>query len=39
MDGTPKLTNTAPFSNASSLYRVFDKIRFHDGLVWTVRLN
>ena len=36
MDGRPKRRNEAAFSNASSLKSVLEKLRFRDGLVWTV---
>ena len=32
-------TKTPPFSNSSGLKSVFEKIRFGDGLVWTVGLG
>ena len=35
MDGRPNRRNKAPFSNFSSLKFVLEKLRFHDGLVWT----
>ena len=36
MDGRPNRRNKAVFSNSSSLKSVFEKLRFHDGLVWTL---
>jgi len=27
------------FSNSSGLKSVFEKVRFHDGLVWTISLT
>ena len=36
MDGRPKRRNEAAFSNASGLKSVLEKLRFCDGLVWTV---
>ena len=29
----------ATFSNSSGLESVFEKLRFHDGLVWTIDLT
>ena len=31
--------NKAVFSNSSGSKSVFEKLRFHDGLVWTVGLT
>ena len=39
MHGRPNRRNTAAFSNFSGLNSVFEKLRFHDGLVWTVGLT
>ena len=39
MDGRPNRRNKAAFSNSCSLKSVFEKLRFRDGLVWTVGLN
>ena len=39
MDGRPKRRNKATFSNSSGLKSVFGKLRFRDGLVWTVSLT
>ena len=39
MDGRPKRRNKAAFLNASGLKSVLEKLRFRDGLVWTVGLN
>ena len=36
MDGRVNRRNKAVFSNSSGLKSVFEKLRFHDGLVWTV---
>ena len=36
MDGRPNQRNKTPFSNSSGLKSVFEKLRFRDGLVWTV---
>ena len=36
MDGRPKRRNKAAFLNASGLKSVLEKLRFRDGLVWTV---
>ena len=36
MDGRPDCRNKAAFSNVSGLKRVFVKLCFRDGLVWTV---
>ena len=38
MDGRTNRRNKAAFSNFSVLKRVFEKLRFHDGLAWAVRL-
>ena len=37
VDGRPK--NKAAFSNFSGLQSVFEKLRFRDGLAWTVGLT
>ena len=34
-----KTGKTTPFSNSSGLMSVFEKLRFRDGLVWTVGLT
>ena len=39
MDGTPNCSNKAAFSNFFGLKSVFEKLRFRDGLVWTVHLT
>ena len=39
MDGKHKRRNKAAFSNASGLKSVFEKLRFRNGLVWTVGPN
>ena len=39
MDGRPNRRNIAAFSNISSLKSVFEKLRFRDGLEWTVGLT
>ena len=39
MDGRPNCRNKAAFSNSSGLKSVFEKLRFRDGLVWTVGLT
>ena len=39
MDGRPNHRNKAAFSNSSGLKSVFEKLRFCDGLVWTVGLT
>ena len=39
MDGRPNCRNKAAFSNVSGLKRVFEKLYFLDGLVWTVGLT
>ena len=39
MDGRPNCKNKAAFSNVSGLKRVFEKLYFLDGLVWTVGLS
>ena len=39
MDGRPNRRNKATFSNSSVLKNVFEKLRFRDGLVWTVGLT
>ena len=39
MDGRPDRRNKAAFSNSSGLKNVFKKLRFRDGLVWTVDLT
>ena len=39
MDGKHKRRNKAAFLNASGLKSVFEKLRFRNGLVWTVGLN
>ena len=39
MDGRPNRRNKAAFSNSSGLKSVFEKLRFRDGLVWTVDLT
>ena len=39
MDGRPNCRNKAAFSNVSGLKRVFEKLYFLDGLVWTVSLT
>ena len=39
MDGTPNHRNKAMISNSFSLKSVFQKLRFGDGLVWTVDLT
>ena len=36
MDGRPSRRNNAAFSNFSVLKSAFEKLRFRDGLVWTV---
>ena len=36
MDCRPKRRSRAAFSNSSGLKSVFEKLRFRDGLVWTV---
>ena len=36
MDGRPKRRKKKTFSNFSGLKSVFEKLRFRDGLVWTV---
>ena len=35
----PHENETPPFSNSSGLKSVFEKLRFRDGLVWTVGLT
>ena len=39
MDGRPNCRNKAAFSNVSGLKRVFEKLYFLDGLVWTIGLT
>ena len=39
MDGRPNQRNKTAFSNSSGLKSVFEKLRFRDGLVWTVGLT
>ena len=39
MDGRPNRRNKAAFSNSSGLKSVLEKLRFRDGLVWTVGLT
>ena len=40
MDGRPNRNDIKPeFSNSSGLKSFFEKLRFHDGLVWTVGLT
>ena len=39
MDGRPNRRNKATFSNSFSLNSVVEKLRFRDGLVWTVGLT
>ena len=39
MDCRPNRRNKAAFSNSSGLRSVFEKLRFRDGLVWTVGLT
>ena len=39
MDGKPNRRDNAGFSNSSGLKSVFEKLRFRDGLVWTVSLT
>ena len=39
MDGRPNRRNKAAFSNSFGLKSVFVKLRFRDGLVWTVGLT
>ena len=39
MDGRPNRRNKAAFSNSAGLESVFAKLRFRDGLVWTVGLT
>ena len=39
MDGRPNRRNKTAFSNSSGLKSVFVKLRFRDGLVWTVGLT
>ena len=39
MDGRPNCRNKAAFSNSSGLKSVYEKLRFRDGLVWTVDLT
>ena len=39
MDGRPSRRNKAAFSNSSGLNSVFEKLRFRDGLAWTVGLT
>ena len=39
MDGRPNRRNKAAFLNSSGLKSVFVKLRFRDGLVWTVGLT
>ena len=39
MDGRPNRGNKAVFSNFSGLKSVLEKLRFRDGLVWTVGLT
>ena len=39
MDGRVNRRNKAVFSNSSSLKSVFEKLRFRDGLLWTVGLT
>ena len=39
MDGGPNRRIKATFSNSSGLKSVFEKLRFGDGLVWTVSLT
>ena len=34
----PHENEKPPFSNSPGLKSVFEKLRFHDGLVWTVGL-
>ena len=36
MDGRLNCRDKAAFSNASGLKNVLEKLRFRDGLVWTV---
>ena len=39
MDGRPNRRTKAAFSNSSGLKCILEKIRFRDGLVWTVGLT
>jgi len=39
VDGRPNRRNKTAFSNFSGLKSVFEKLRFRDGLVWTVGLT
>jgi len=39
VDCRPKRRSRAAFSNSSGLKSVFEKLRFHDGLVWMVGLT
>ena len=39
MDGRSNHRNKAAFSNSSALKSVLEKLRFRDGLVWTVGLT
>ena len=39
MDCGPNRRNKAAFSNSSGLRSVFEKLRFCDGLLWTVGLS
>ena len=39
MEGRPNRRNEAAVSNFSGLKSVFEKLRFRDGLVWTVGLT
>ena len=39
MDGRPNRRNKAAFSNSYGLKSVLEKLRFRDGLVWTVGLT
>ena len=39
MDGRPNRRNKDAFSNSSGLKSVFVKLRFRDGLLWTVGLT
>ena len=39
MDGRPNRRNEAVFSNSSGLESVFKKVRFRDGMTWTIGLT
>ena len=39
MDGRPNRRNKAAILNSFGLKSVFEKLRFRDGLVWTVGLT